>query len=107
MIRIQDGNLQLNRHITLKPHLGSGGISIGHKDQNYEEPEQRHFPRTVLVIDNYNVQIGNARWGKEQKIDVVHALGKTQEIFAPPNLSSTHPSLPLKDLTGVFDTCTD
>ncbi|KAL5252834.1 hypothetical protein ACHWQZ_G015565 [Mnemiopsis leidyi] len=76
-----------------------GGISIGNKSQSYEEPEQRQPPRTVLVIDNYNVQIGNARWGKEQKIDVVHALGKIQEIYAPEHLSRSRPSIPLHDLT--------
>ena len=67
----------------------------------YDEPEQRKTPRIVLVLDNFNRTIGNSRWGKEQKIDVVHLMGKTQEIFAPPNLSKTLPSLPLKFLTGT------
>ena len=89
-----------NKMLIFNVCSGTGGISIGNREQTYKNPEQRQSPQTVLVLDNFNVVIGNARWGKEQKIDVVHVIAKPQEIFAPSDLSRATPSLPLDSLTG-------
>ncbi|XP_063684324.1 uncharacterized protein LOC134818601 isoform X2 [Bolinopsis microptera] len=78
----------------------TGGVSIVYEQEaetlaNTTNPQQ---PAVDLIGDNFNREIGNARWGKNESIDVFHIAGICRQVRAPTNLSRTDPEIQLDQM---------